>query len=50
MQAALSVSLPGFLNIGGDGNHNVGSPFHHYSSLTALKRKITWLYDIFLTP
>jgi hypothetical protein len=50
VQAALMVSLLSFLNVGGDGNHDVGSPFHHYSSLPAFKRKFTWLYDIFLSP
>jgi hypothetical protein len=42
--------LPGFLNSSGDGNHTAGGPSQHCgnsSSLTALKSKFTWLYDIF---
>jgi hypothetical protein len=30
MEAVLTVLLPYFLNIGGDSNHDVGGPFHHF--------------------
>jgi hypothetical protein len=42
MEAALTVSPPGLLYSGGDGNHVVGGHFRHFgifSSLTAIMIK-----------
>jgi hypothetical protein len=36
MWAALTVLLPGFLNVGSDGNLNISSPFHQFGYFVVL--------------
>jgi hypothetical protein len=53
VEAAMTVSPPGFLDIGCNRNHDVVSGFRHFGellSLITLMRNVIRLYDKFLSP